>query len=68
MTISQVALSWVVNRDYITSAIIGVSSVAELEENMKVLSPEFRLTATEVNKKNALFLKINYEKKTNKNY
>lgn len=51
MTISQVALSWVVNRDYITSAIIGVSSVAELEENMKVLSPEFRLTATEVNKK-----------------
>lgn len=60
MTISQVALSWVVNRDYITSAIIGVSSVAELEENMKVLSPEFRLTATEVNKKNALFLIINY--------
>jgi aryl-alcohol dehydrogenase-like predicted oxidoreductase len=51
MTISQVALSWVINREYITSAIIGVASVSELEENMKVLSPEYRLTSAEVNKK-----------------
>jgi L-glyceraldehyde 3-phosphate reductase len=36
-TLSQMALAWVLRRPEITSALIGASSVAQLEENVKCL-------------------------------
>ena len=36
-TLAQMALSWVLRLPVITSALIGASSVAQLEENLKAL-------------------------------
>jgi L-glyceraldehyde 3-phosphate reductase len=37
-TLAQMALAWVLHQPYITSALIGASSVAQVEENVGVIS------------------------------
>lgn len=44
--ISQVALAWVMSKDFITSPIIGANSVAQLEENLGAL--DLNLTTDEL--------------------
>jgi L-glyceraldehyde 3-phosphate reductase len=41
-TLAQLALAWVLRDDRVTSALIGSSSVAQLEENLAALdNPDF---------------------------
>ena len=41
-TLAEMALAWVLNHDAVTSVIVGTSSVAQLEKNLKALhSPDF---------------------------
>ena len=47
MCIRDRALSWVLRDDRITSALVGASSVAQLEDNVKALSAA-PLTADEI--------------------
>jgi L-glyceraldehyde 3-phosphate reductase len=46
-SLAQLALSWVLRDDRITSALVGASSVAQLEDNVKALSAP-ALTADEI--------------------
>ena len=46
-SLAQLALSWVLRDDRITSALVGASSVAQLEDNVKALSAA-PLTADEI--------------------
>ncbi len=47
MSLAQLALAWILRRDEITSALIGASSVAQLEQNLATLSSD-PLNADEV--------------------
>ena len=38
MTLAQLALAWILRRPEITSALIGASSVAQLEQNLATLT------------------------------
>lgn len=46
-SLAQLALTWVLRHDQITSALIGASSVSQLEQNIAALSSE-RLTDAEI--------------------
>ncbi|MEO7122782.1 MAG: aldo/keto reductase, partial [Lacisediminihabitans sp.] len=46
-SLAQLALSWVLRQPQVTSALIGASSVAQLENNLGVLSAP-ALTADEI--------------------
>ena len=41
-TLAEMALAWIMKDDYVTSVIVGASSTAQLEKNLKALeSPTF---------------------------
>ena len=40
MTLAQLALAWILRRPEITSALIGASSVAQLEQNLETLTSD----------------------------
>lgn len=48
LTTSQIAILWSLQRGFVTSCVVGVSSVRELDENMSCLSGEVVLTQREL--------------------
>ena len=47
-TLAEMALAWILKDDYVTSVIVGASSTAQLEKNLKALeSPTFTLEELE---------------------
>ena len=44
---SQIALRWVLQKEFVSTVVIGVDNIQELEESMKTLT-DFRLTQEEV--------------------
>lgn len=48
LTTSQIAILWALQKGFVTSCIVGVSNVKELEENMSCLSGEVLLTPDEM--------------------
>lgn len=48
LTTSQIALLWALQRGFVTSCVIGVSSAQELDENMSLLSGDVLLTCEEL--------------------
>jgi aryl-alcohol dehydrogenase-like predicted oxidoreductase len=45
---SQVALLWTLQQTFVTTVIVGVQSVKELEENMACINNDIKLTDDEV--------------------
>ncbi len=58
MTASQVGLLWCLQQKFVTSVVIGVEDINELEENMAVINNNLELTNEEVN--NILELNIEF--------
>ena len=44
---SQIALRWVLQKDFVSTVVVGVDNIQELEEAMRTLT-EFQLTEEEV--------------------
>jgi len=51
-TVAQVAIRWLLQRNFVTSVVIGASNVQQLEENMDVLNVKHRLTYKEMRELN----------------
>lgn len=48
MTLPQLAIAWSLQQGFVTSVVCGVSSVKELEENMRVLTDNLHLSYEDV--------------------
>ena len=48
LTASQIALLWCLQQNFVTSVVIGVEDINELEENMAVINNNLELTNEEV--------------------
>jgi hypothetical protein len=48
LTTSQVAILWALQKGFVTSVVIGVDNIQELEENMKILTDDLYLTREEM--------------------
>lgn len=60
-TIAQVALTYVLQRNFVTSVVIGCSNIQQLEENMEALDDKHKLTYPEMHALNcASSLKMPY--------
>jgi aryl-alcohol dehydrogenase-like predicted oxidoreductase len=53
MTLAQLAIAWLLQRETVSSVIIGASRVAQVEEN--IAATEFELTPQDMQEIDALF-------------
>jgi L-glyceraldehyde 3-phosphate reductase len=60
-TLAQMALSWVLRDERVTSALIGASSVAQILENVKAVN-QTKFTSEELQKLDRILAKINLPK------
>jgi len=51
-TVAQVAINWVLQRNQVTSIVIGCSTVQQLEENMDILNVKHKLSQSEMHELN----------------
>ncbi|MCL4407631.1 MAG: aldo/keto reductase, partial [Thermotogae bacterium] len=52
---AQVALAWVLKNDHVSSAILGVSRIEQLQENIKSLEVKAKLTDGVMKEINLIF-------------